>query len=925
MDHPEEVKFDLSVAENILNSLNQAGKLPNNKLEEYKDRISKLYEFLTKCMSNDKMLINNAKSLRQQLNRENLNLEQVNSQQKENEETLKQLTEKIEEANNGIFGTEQHYTSLDFKAGQLEHEKYEKGQILKEREDKEKDKIMPELNSLKENIWNLQTEIGNFDKRIEKENINQQHQKKEMEECCVRIEATKEELNLKNEKLNQIRLEPERISKGNAQRQLAINSKDNEIKNLTKQKDGFIQNTEDYDAEIKKLSNQKEKFIQSVTKEKDRIKDLQNTEIKISEEREQIKNETKNYRLMKAERVAEEKALELQKKNLEAADAQKNKKIDTLKGEYKKIEHAYIANTNQVKELEAQLETIVKQISNQKKEQSELNEVGGNLDDENNIFMAQIAKTESGEKQTEDQIKKVKDEISKAEQEVADLKGKEGKLLENIKFLTAIREKMAITSSQANTQARTKKEDLKIIELLILDLTKKHQETEYRLNSFIALYEEVKNARNKYVSMIQNCSQNLAENKERIKILQNELEILRNESSEKDRNLIEAKHQVQREVYKRDSKRAELNKFKSTHESKKAVINQQIKEEEKLNIQLSAIQKDMNELIIKYEQACDSRNYMGIQLIDRNDELCILYEKANIQEGILKNGEEQVKIKEGDVRMHKITHTDLETELKSLRKNVPQVPNLSQQIVTLKIELDHERQKVKELSEKIEDPVEAEKAGRLKYIESDVPDNEFLDAKIKILEERLNTKKEALLEKELVLEEITNLSDQLRKQAMDGRKGTLELAEKINEFRAKTNELSRKMLATVAEVSMLQATVMKLEQEKNSKESMLEEAKKRKDEGLPPKEEDLDAWNKIEMSKKLHLEQSDSLKKRIEIEKSQSYLGVKTTAKPRFTTYKSDVTGLYEHYGGLYAPFYPSELGSNIRHIRKPQPKEIEI
>lgn len=61
------------------------------------------------------------------------------------------------------------------------------------------------------------------------------------------------------------------------------------------------------------------------------------------------------------------------------------------------------------------------------------------------------------------------------------------------------------------------------------------------------------------------------------------------------------------------------------------------------------------------------------------------------------------------------------------------------------------------------------------------------------------------------------------------------------------------------------------------------------------------------------------------MEKSQAYLGVKTTAKPRFTTYKSDITGLYEHYGGMFSQFYPSELGSNIRHIRKPQPKEIEI
>jgi len=64
----------------------------------------------------------------------------------------------------------------------------------------------------------------------------------------------------------------------------------------------------------------------------------------------------------------------------------------------------------------------------------------------------------------------------------------------------------------------------------------------------MTLYEEVKNARNKYVSQIQSSSQDLAEMKERIKILMNEVEILRNESSEKDRTLTDCKKNVQTEI-----------------------------------------------------------------------------------------------------------------------------------------------------------------------------------------------------------------------------------------------------------------------------------------------------------------------------------------------------------------------------------------
>ena len=59
--------------------------------------------------------------------------------------------------------------------------------------------------------------------------------------------------------------------------------------------------------------------------------------------------------------------------------------------------------------------------------------------------------------------------------------------------------------------------------------------------------------------------------------------------------------------------------------------------------------------------------------------------------------------------------------------------------------------------------------------------------------------------------------------------------------------------------------------------------------------------------------------------KNPEPLGVKTQAKPRHTTYQSSVTGLYENYGGLYPPFLPSRQGANMRHIRKPEPRNIEV
>ena len=70
------------------------------------------------------------------------------------------------------------------------------------------------------------------------------------------------------------------------------------------------------------------------------------------------------------------------------------------------------------------------------------------------------------------------------------------------------------------------------------------------------------------------------------------------------------------------------------------------------------------------------------------------------------------------------------------------------------------------------EPETPENQSRWRALEGEDPDMEQLAAKKQVLEERLNEKKEQLLEKELVLEEISALADKLKSQASDGRAGT---------------------------------------------------------------------------------------------------------------------------------------------------------
>ena len=533
----------------------------------------------------------------------------------------------------------------------------------------------------------------------------------------------------------------------------------------------------------------------------------------------------------------------MEKKGFIESNNKTRKQKEALKKEIAKIEKEINDINDQIKQRKTEYNTTHKSLEEFNTEIAKQEEIKENLDDEIKLFTAKVTNKDIATGKVKMALENHKKEISQYEAELVSHKSEETANNENIKKLTVMKEKMARTAAQANHQAKERKEELKILRLTILDLSKRHQEAKFKLDSFVTMYENVKNERNKYVTMIQNCSQALAENKEKIKILQNEVEILRNELLENEQKLRDKQHKLKRESFEHDKQAKEISQLREMLSDKQTHTVQQSKEISNLDLILQSINRDIKQFTRKYEEACENRNYIGIQLIDRNDELCILYEKANIQENILKKGDAEIKKREEEMRMLNIQLAEKQRELELVQKKAPEVPVLAEKVVSLKTELEEEKMKVKELSEQAENP--ESNPGRIREIETYIPDQEFLEAKVHVLEERLNLKKESLLEKELVLEEITNLSEKLRKQALEGRKGTLELAERINDFRAKTTELSRKMLATVAEVAMYQATAMKLEQEKQAKEKILEEASERIEKGLPPTAEADEEWERM--------------------------------------------------------------------------------
>lgn len=285
------------------------------------------------------------------------------------------------------------------------------------------------------------------------------------------------------------------------------------------------------------------------------------------------------------------------------------------------------------------------------------------------------------------------------------------------------------------------------------------------------------------------------------------MDILRRESSQKDDLFSKELIERQSASTARDTLRAELNKVSGALNARHGYIRRQQEEVRALHAVVDGIEGELLSLKRRYEVAVEDRNYTGIQLIDRNDELCVLYEQAHAQQGTLSRGEiglQRLDREAHDLDLHVAA---LCRDVESVRRGVPRLPHLEERLLRTQGELEEATAHTSKLSAVLENPANQ---SRWRQLPGRVPDAEDLAAKIAVLQERLSDRKEQLLEKDLILDEVTALAGRLRNKATQGRDETLQVATDVNAAHTRLRVLTRRMMAAVSELSMYQATALKL-------------------------------------------------------------------------------------------------------------------
>lgn len=511
-------------------------------------------------------------------------------------------------------------------------------------------------------------------------------------------------------------------------------------------------------------------------------------------------------------------------------------------------------------------------------------------------------------------------EAALLEREVIELKGEDRELQQLLRDLSAQRDRAAQQLALRTRKLREAEHSCRIRQLELNDLKNVRKDVLKRVSDFEKLYSLVKNQRNKFVNLIQAANQGMLEMRDKLKVLQNELEILRNEAAVKAKLLGRAKSQHTTSVVERDHLRADMHKQNAALRSKQQLLDEQLTGIDHLSTIINSAERQMLAMRKRYEAAVESRNCMGLSLIDRNDELCVLYERVGLQDEVLKNGTLEVHKQENQIRILKIEILELERSALATRKMVPQIPLVDQDIARLQAALYEARSEAQRLSLELEDPTNT---GRARMLSGKVPERDELVARVQHLEERLADKRDALMERNIVLEGVESVTERLRAQASAGRSGTLELAQSANQYQQRLRNITRRIMATISELSMYQATALKLASERDALGQEVQAARARLEDGQPPTQDAAAEWARI-------LREASTLgdlaARRLELERllDDRSATVHTTAETRPNAYIPESLGIPKPYGE-FTPFKPTELGSTMRHIRKPQPREIVI
>ncbi|KAI4803338.1 hypothetical protein KUCAC02_006889, partial [Chaenocephalus aceratus] len=464
-----------------------------------------------------------------------------------------------------------------------------------------------------------------------------------------------------------------------------------------------------------------------------------------------------------------------------------------------------------------------------------------------------------------------------------------------------------LRAEQLNQHIRA---ELREKDQIIMDHKKLNATLQRRVLRYCKLCNMITEEKNKYVKLKQIASQTITELTEQIKVLGNETEIQRSIVIIKNRSLTKARMRLSNSSKIRDKLNNDISKVAWKHRQ----ITQEYEDDKlelmKLTEMINVQEQALLETNRNHETAIQRRNSLGVQLLE--------HEEVNIQEAAITKGYMTLETLEKETRDLQLEINEEERQIEMKKKELPLRKKSEEDITMLQIELSEARDETLEgLNRTI----------GYKELKGNDPTTEELIKKIEQLEMSLSDQERRLLEKQLLVDQVTRLSQPLGERAENCQQDRLSLAKKLNELRTQVIDSNQRMMAVSAELSMKHATALSLQQEIKEKEFQMDRCQRQPEEGLPTCPELEKEWRRMLRDRKRRQRDKEERERLAEEEQwNQLPNGEYTTAESRPNAYvpQTGPLPLPKPYGAM-APFKPSQPGANMRHFRKPTLQPLDI
>ncbi|CAE7236113.1 Cfap58 [Symbiodinium natans] len=394
--------------------------------------------------------------------------------------------------------------------------------------------------------------------------------------------------------------------------------------------------------------------------------------------------------------------------------------------------------------------------------------------------------------------------------------------LERIHELDRQREKYATDLQQAKQRCEAAQEELRGREVQMSQLKRSIADVRAKWAQQKNLYEAVRTDKNLYSKNLVESLEEISEMRKKFKVMCHQIEQLKEEIKEKDVAMI-AEHFKHQNISKETEKTKHTLEYHEKQQTKsQQVVEQQQSDIKKLEATIQEAETERQHQRKEFEAVTSERNILGKQLIRRNEELSLIYEKIKIQESTLGKGEAQYKKLLETLRGQRSSIATLKRDLYIAQQQAESAEGLEKEVYHLQRELLQERTKVRALSEELENPMNVH---RWRKLEGSDPAIYNLPLQVRTLQKRLIAKTEEVVAKDSEIGEKEKLHKELT-SILEKQPGP-EVLEQLEQYQETYSAKLKQMKAMQSELHTYQSQVSDYKDEIDRLNRELAEVKKK--------------------------------------------------------------------------------------------------